>query len=241
MNDAISYDSTTWVISFYTSEIFFWLHLPLYQIDVNDTSSYARRHILVAFLRRCITIAIIALVFVSIYNIKPYATISEAATSAYISQTVLGLYHSPYKIAMGVLFAISSLLWIGAGVDMQVHVATNQPPLPKLLFFFAHLSIINFVFDIVDHRVAGNFYVRIYLVLSNLVVGSMLTVLLVVQRPLILGWGCYPDGTLVKDLKYGLCFAYDGDSERVLGPACAEDGNVCGEEEIRWKTLYGNG
>jgi len=76
------------------------------------------------------------------------------------------------------------------------------------------------------------------LLLVNLAAALIIAGTLVVRRPIILFWGCYPITASIYDLDEGACYGFYGGPDAPLSPACDKPGNICGEEEDRWKALY---
>jgi hypothetical protein len=111
MNDAMKkkadpYEATRWITLFFTSEISFLLHLPIYLVPPDENSTYNKVITAVAVIRRFIHVAIGSLIAAALWNIAPASTPEEAHLATYMSQTVFGLTHSNYAISMLVLFSV---------------------------------------------------------------------------------------------------------------------------------------
>jgi hypothetical protein len=55
------------------------------------------------------------------------------------------------------------------------------------------------------------------------------------EKPFIDAWQCYPEGTSVYDLKYGVCPAFLG---RQISPICDQPGIRCGRETTRYSSEF---
>lgn len=244
MKDAMKkdpYEATRWISLFFTSEISFLLHLPMYLVPRDEDSTYNKVITVTAVVRRFIHITIGSLIAAALWNIAPASTPEEAHLSTYMSQTTYGLTHSRYTMPMWILAGISTVMWIFASVYTRRHFAAlhakSPVPIPEL-YRLAHIGLINFAFDLADVKVPTNIVTRVGIILTNCTVGIYLTILIVITRTLILFWGCYPFGTSLAGLEYGPCFQYDGEAQRVPGQACDQPGIICGNEKIRWQRLY---
>ena len=70
------------------------------------------------------------------------------------------------------------------------------------------------------------------------IAAALVIVVAFISRVFVLFWGCYPLDATIYDLDEGGCYGFYGDSKSTFTPACDKPGNVCGEEQERWKTLY---
>ena len=56
---------------------------------------------------------------------------------------------------------------------------------------------------------------------------------------MINAWGCYAPGSSIEDLNYAVCPSFLNDVDDVLPPVCDQPGVRCGEEAIRWNSMFG--
>lgn len=161
----------------------------------------------------------------------------------YATQTFYVLQsHYLAKIA-GWLFLASTFLHVAAFLAhkhflmIEFHSATEKDIFSVPDYWFGHLSLLNWIFDIPGIGVPTSRLIHIVIILINFTAGVVFAVAYWLEEPMTLAWGCYQPGTHIADMKYGLCPAYINDPQNAHPPVCDQPGVRCGEEEIRWKTI----
>lgn len=96
----------------------------------------------------------------------------------------------------------------------------------------------NWLLDVPGFRVPTVFWPHVIIVVFNLTAGLVMFLIFYFREPITLAWGCYAPGSTIQDLKYGLCPSFINDEQNAHPPVCDEPGTRCGEELIRWKTIF---
>jgi len=161
----------------------------------------------------------------------------------YVSQTVHALQHSTYAHAGGWLLLASTILHLISYANHRYHLVRTididgNAEFPAAWFWLAQVSVINWFFDISGVGVPTVQWTHIFILLFNLTGTLVFVCILYFEEPLTLAWGCYAPGTPIAELKYGLCPGYINNPQNAHTPVCDQPGSRCGEEVIRWKTMY---
>lgn len=239
-----------WLLSLYTSEIFFFLHLPLFvelpagdrvppkKDDTNLSSRLGRiayirngRHYprqwfqpLIFLLRTGLNLACLYFLF---YDLRTSSiwTGSELhkITTIFTNYSAIGVW----------CFVASLLLYVISYLHQRYHLVSEQEKnpgiveIPTRLYWFSHLSILNFSLDFPGASVPAAQVSRAIVCIINVI--AVLIVLFVVffEEPFLEAWDCYAAGTPIDGHEYGLCPAF---LHRDVSPVCDQPGIRCGRE-----------
>ena len=139
--------------------------------------------------------------------------------------------------------AITLLVWVDSLVSMIVVLALllasaflwivtaiQEPTTPDWLEKAAYISIVNWSVDLpgISMLMAGKPISRIptiVILILNVVAGGILAFVELAVTPIRNAWGCYPPGSSLRDLKYGVCPKFHDHTEPT--PVCDQPGVTC--------------
>lgn len=252
-------ESISWLLSLYTSEVFFLFHLPLfveipYRTPVETTSStysLSNRLERAAFIRDGYHqprpwFQLLIFVLRSILNLLflIYVTID-------LKMSKLWTLEEPHHVfdifkghngQMGLFcLLLSAGLYVLSYIHLRfhlIHVESKSPGsvvIPEKLYWLSHFSIINFSLDLPAASVPSVRLSRLLVCVLNIIAIGIIVFVAVFEKQFIDAWQCYPEGTGVKDLKYGLCPAFLGVK---TSPICDQPGIRCGRETNRYDSTF---
>lgn len=218
----------TWIRTIYFSEVSFLFHLPLFlEISAEKDSDVHRPRPWFQFIIFCVRfiLNLIGLIYALLESRH------QTLWSEHLDVILVNLFSSRIQ---WYCFAASGVLYFLSYVHQRFHLgavlrqnAGQDPPLrvPVLLYWVAHISLINFSLDLPARGIPVVNITHFLVVAINIV--AILAILFVVflEEPFAKTWGCYPYYDTIYDYKYGPCPAYFGTPE---SSACDQPGVRCG-------------
>jgi hypothetical protein len=104
----------------------------------------------------------------------------------------------------------------------------------------AHISIVNFAIYLPAWPVPAVRLSKYLVLILNATAGIVLVATVTLEHPMERAWGCYPPGTKLADLKFGLCPAFSDNPQDAYAAVCTQPGVRCGFEELRWRNVMGH-
>ena len=180
-----------WTTAVFTSEIGFLLHFPIFlHYDKNPgiislTLFFAR-----IFIH---TIALPLLVWDARHDLWSWKTLNSVLWGSYS-----GVGWS--------LMAVSAVLYAFA-YGLHVFLKPKLQPVQPVLYGTAHVSVLNFLFDLPGRGVPTVKRSHTLLVVVNVIAGLTLLVTHAIATPLQEAWGCYQPSliTSLRDYNRGVC------------------------------------
>ena len=251
--------SVKWLLSLYTSEFFFFFHIPLFvelpagirePPSASDETLFSRlgriayirngRHypkpwfqLVIFILRSGLNLACLIFLF---YDLR-HSKIWEGSKLHEIGKIFTGFYST-----IGWYCFLASLgLYIISYLHQRYHLtreASSNPgfvEIPIKLYWLSHLSIINFSLDFPGASVPSVRVSRAIICLINIIAVIVVVFTVLFEERFIEAWDCYPAGTPYADHQYGLCPMYLG---RTVSPVCDQPGIRCGRERLMAHTEF---
>jgi len=140
----------------------------------------------------------------------------------------------------GIIFATSTVIHFLMYAIHRFHIiklTTNDASdgdWGYVYFWFAHVGLLNWLFDIPGINVPTVKFPHVIVILLNLTALLIFICTIYFEKPIITAWGCYAPGTSILDLKYGVCPAFINDPFQPDTPVCDQPGVRCGEGAVRW-------
>lgn len=185
------------------------------------------------------------LIWMSLDTIAPAVTSGDDQKNIeYVSQTLHALHHSNTAKLGGYMFLASLGLWLLAYAHHRYHlirVMKHTPEkvrFPRYLYTICHVGLFNFFLDIPDINIPVTFLTKWVIRGLNVIAGNVFVFVYTIERLMTFAWGCYPTHTTIYGYKYGVCPRYLNNPQNVLSSVCDQDGVVCGNENIEWRSLY---
>ena len=186
--------------------------------------------------------------WIALETVAPASEIADAQGEDrhYIDETLHAIAHTTAGHVGSWMLLASFLLYVVQYLHMRHHlvrIAIHYPGdietlLPRHMYFVAHFSVVNFLLDLPDVNVPVTKFTRLFVVVTNLVAGSVLAVAVLLQEPMTLAWGCYPPYESYRNYDFGMCPRAVDDPQDPLPPVCDQPGVECGIATQRWGNIF---
>ena len=226
-------DTSGWLRSLYTSELFFFLHLQAFISlegkDITPSKSDPGHHKptswfqLFVFLSRVIlNVAALACLFFDLSD-------SEIWSGSNLHDLRL-VFNGTYALAGWSLLGVSFILYIMSYFHQKFHLSRFPIEFPVHMYWLAQISAVNFSFDLPAASVPTASITRFFVCLINLICIGIVCFVVFLEEQLVKAWGCYPQGTPLSGYKYGICPAFYG---LEWTPVCTQPNIRCSEGASR--------
>lgn len=151
------------------------------------------------------------------------------------------IFYGTYATYGWYCLAASLFVYVVSYFHQRYHLASEKAGLteiPEKLYWFSHLSIVNFSLDFPGATVPAVTASRLIICVINIIAVLIVVFVVVFEERFIEAWDCYPAGTSYAEHKYGLCPMF---LDRTVSPVCDQPGIRCGRERVMAKAGFQNG